>query len=282
MKRELADRRFAWLVVVFLWGAAYLSQLHYDTWRLYSPAKITVDYNEFIEPQPLSGNSARLASFGATEFLADIYWLQLIQYYGGGTPNGQYRKLPELFSTITELAPHFKQAYVTGLLILPGEGFVDQALALGEKGQQFLPDAWELPYYTGLVYHIYQKDFTAAAKEFEKAAAIADSPPIAKLFAGIYYKEANQRQTAYIIFQTILATSDNDFVRERAAKYLQHLDGMIALEKAVAQFHSQFGRYPTSLGELVAKQIISELPKSPLVIEYTYDSVTGAVGEAAN
>lgn len=282
MKRSLVDSRFAWLVIVILWGVAYLSQLRYDTWRLYSPAKITVSYNEFIEPQPLSGDSARLASFGATEFLADIYWLQLIQYYGGGTPDGQYRKLPELFSTVTDLAPKFKQAYVTGLLVLPGEGFVNEALALGEKGEQALPEAWELPYYTGLVHHIYEKNYEAAAKEFEKAAAIADSPPITKLFAGIYFKEASQRQTAYIIFQTIVATSDNEFVRERAAKYLQHLDGLTALEKAVADFHGQLGRYPSSLGELVSRGIINEIPKSPLAVEYTYDPATGAVGDTTN
>ncbi|MEX1051874.1 MAG: hypothetical protein WEC83_00595 [Patescibacteria group bacterium] len=282
MKASLADRRFAWLVVIVLWATAYLAQLHYDTWRRYAPAKISVSYNEFIEPQPLTGDSARLASFGQSEFLANLYWLQLIQYYGGGTPNGQYRKLPELFSTITDLAPRFQQAYVTGLLILPGEGHVSAAIALGEKGQQALPNAWELPYYTGLVYHIYQKDFAAAADAFARAAELPDAPPIAKLFAGIYFKEANQRQTAYLIFQTIIATSDNEFVRDRAAKYLQHLDGLMLLEKAVADFHSRFNRYPTALAELVSSRIIAELPKSPVAVGYGYDPTSGAVTELAD
>ncbi len=282
MKVSLADRRFAWLLVVVLWSITYLSQINYDVWRFYAPAKITVSYNEFIEPQPLAGTSARLASFGATEFLADIYWLQAIQYYGGGTPNGQYRKLPELFTTITTLAPRFQQAYVTGLLILPGEGNVNEALALGQQGAEQLPNSWEIPYYTGLVHHIYQKNYEAAAQEFEKAAAIEGSPPIAKLFAGIYFKEADQRQKAYLIFQTILATTDNQFVRDRAAKYLQHLDGLFLLEKAVADFHTRFGRNPAGLGELVSRGIISELPRSPLALQYGYDPATGTVSEIDN
>lgn len=279
MKSSLADSRFVWMMVVVFWGVAYLSQLHYDTWRFYSPTKLSVSYNEFIEPQPLAGNSARLASFGATEFLADVYWLQLIQYYGGGTPNGQYRKLAETFFAVTELAPKFKQAYVTGLIILPGEEFVEQAVALGERGQRSLPEAWEIPYYTGLVHHIYRKDYAAAAKEFDQAAALPDAPPITKLFAGIYYKQAAERQTAYLIFQTILATSDNDYVKERAEKYLEHLDGLFALEKAVNDFHVRFHRYPTGLNELVVRGMLAELPKSPLTVDYGYNPTTGAISE---
>lgn len=273
-------QRYSLLAVIGCWVIAYSSQLHYDTWRRYGEAKIPATYNEFIEPQPLSAETARIASFGAAEFTANLYWLQLIQYYGGGDPYGKYRKLAELFQTVTDLSPRFEHAYVTGLIILPGEGFVDEAIALGEKGQQVLGDSWEVPYYTGLVYHIYKKDYAKAGEAFTKAAAFADAPPLTKLFAGIYFKEADQRKKAYLIFQTIIATSDNDFVVERAERYIVHLDGIFTLENAVAKFRETFGRLPESLDELVSRGTLNSLPVSPLSITYTYDPSTGAVGEA--
>jgi tetratricopeptide (TPR) repeat protein len=260
---------------------AYVAQVQFDTWRFYgSSSKVAVSANVYIEPQPLGARTARLASFGAHEALADWYWLKLIQYYGGGDPSGRYRKLAELFDVITELSPKFLPAYQTGLLILPGEGFVDEAISLGEKGKANLPQQWEMPYYTGIVHHIYRKDYVRAAEEFERAAALPDAPPIARLFAAIYYNQADQRQTAYQIFQTLHETSDSEFVRERASKYMEHLSIYFSLEDAIAQFQTRFGRYPVSVEELVQQRIIPEVPQSPLNQSFVINPSNGQLSEA--
>jgi len=101
----------------------------------------------------------------------------------------------QIYLTILPNFPlNFWNAYQTGLIIMPGEGFVDEAIALGNKGMINMPDRWEVPYYTGLVYHIYKKDYLSAAKLFEKAASYNDAPANAKYFAGIYYNKADQRE----------------------------------------------------------------------------------------
>ena len=90
------------LVITFL-SLVYVAQINYDSWSRYSPRALSVSYNDFIEPQPLSGLAAKGVSLGQSQFLANIYWLELIQYYGGGEPNGRYRKLPDLYSnTLTK------------------------------------------------------------------------------------------------------------------------------------------------------------------------------------
>ena len=272
-------QRYFLILLIVVMAVTYLAQLRYDVWMYFGSPKIKVSYNEYIEPQPLSPAMAKASSFGSNEFMADYYWLQFIQYYGGGDPYGKYRKLAEIFNTITDLSPKFSQAYQTGLLILPAEGFVDQAIALGEKGQRNLPNDWEMPYYTGLVYHIYKKDYTKAAEEFAQAAALPDAPPITKLFVGIYYNKANDRDTAYTIFQVIYETSQDSYVKERASKYVGHLERVFQLEDAVKTFHDRYGRYPDNLDELVTKKIIDKLPVSPLSISYTLDSATGVIGE---
>lgn len=260
---------------------AYAFQVNIDTHRFHSPKKsaVNVTLNYFIEPQPPSSSAARLSSFGATEFLADWYWLKTIQYYGGGDPSGKYRKLAELFHLVTDLSPKFTAAYKTGLLILPGEGFVDEALTLGAKGQEKLPNKWEIPYYTGLVWHISKKDYGQAAAQFERAATLPGAPANAKLFAAIYYKEAGTRQTAYQIFKTIYETSNDDFTKERARKYVEHLNIQFFLEDGVNRFRTQFGRLPASLDEIVTRKVIDSIPPSPLERTFTLDPATGAVND---
>jgi tetratricopeptide (TPR) repeat protein len=168
------------------------------------------------------------------------------------------------------------------LVVLPNEGYVDEALKLGAKGEVNLPDSWEMPYYSGLVYHIYKKDYAKAGEKFLLAAQYPDAPVITKLMAGIYFKEANERQRSYIIFQSVLETSDDQFVIERAKSYLTHLEGIFALEKAVANYQKRFNALPKSLTELVTKKILPELPRSPLNASYTYNAETGEIGEKFN
>ncbi len=279
-RRQLADiKKLTILWVLAALVISYVSQLNYDAWRRYSPGKISVDYNVYIEPQPPSPMVARALSFGATEALADWYWLTLIQYYGGGTPNGKYRKLAELFDLVSELSPKFATAYETGLVILPGEGFVDEALLLGAKGERNLPEAWQPPYYTGLVYHIYKKDYLAAARAFERAATKPNAPDNAKYFAGIYYAKADSRQTAYLIFKNIAESTTSDFIRERSLKYLGQLDLIIFLEDSAGRYRAKYNRWPANLEELVRVGLIETLPANPLGRPLVIDPQTGEVRE---
>ncbi|HSX42449.1 MAG TPA: hypothetical protein VLE93_03850 [Candidatus Saccharimonadales bacterium] len=271
--------RFAPLLLLAALALAYFGQLRYDTWRFFDTPTVQDSFNNFIEPEPLKSPTAKAASLGATNFLSDIYWLELIQYYGGGDPYGTYRQLPALYQTITDLSPKFLAAYQSGLLVLPQEKFTDQAIALGEKGQQNLPKSWEIPYYEGLVYHVDKKDYLSAARQFQIAAAKPGAPAITKYFAGLYYKEAGSRQTAYVIFQTVYQTTTDPFVKDRAQKQIGHLGGLFALQDAVSAFQQKLHRNPKSFDELIAAKIIPALPVSPLGLKYTYDAVTGAVSD---
>jgi tetratricopeptide (TPR) repeat protein len=277
--KQIPWPRYIPFFVVALLLASYVTQINYDVWRIYSPTKIPTSYNVYIEPQPLAPSTAKLASFGATEFLADIYWLKLIQYYGGGDPQGKYRKLAELFNTVTELSPKFSDAYRTGLIVLPGEGFIDEALALGDKGMKNLPEDWQMPYYTGLVHHIYKKDYAKAAELFQKAASLPNAPENTKYFAALYFKEAGSRETAYRLFLTIYENSPDGFVKDRAGKYVGHMEGLFILEDAIKKFQETHRRLPSSLDELTEKKIVNELPQSPLDLPYLYDHTTGQVSD---
>lgn len=277
--KQLQFERISWLLPISLLLFSYVAQINYDVWRRYSAPKIQTTYNLYIEPQPLSAESSKAISFGAKEFVADLYWLKLIQYYGGGDPNGKYRKPAELFTTITDLSPKFTAAYQTGLLILPGEGFVNEAIALGEKGIKNLPDRWEMPYYTGIVYHIYKKDYLTAGRYFEDAAKLPGAPENAKYLAAIYYNKGDQRQTAYALFKTVYDGTRDSFIKERTAKYLAHLEGIFLLDTKIAEFKQRYNRLPKTLNELISTKLLDGIPVSPLGLTYQYDAENGKIIE---
>lgn len=262
--------------LIFLFSASF-SQYLLDHWWSEHSYVLPVSYNEFIEPESLTGLSATIASFGQKDFLADLYWLELIQYYGGGDPNGQYRKLPDLYNTITDLSPGYSAAYQSGMLILPSEGYVSQAIALGNKGEKNLPDDWEMPYYQGIVYDIYMKDYVAAARDFTKASKIPGAPANTVYFAALYYNEANEPQTSLALFETVYATTTDSYLKDRAGKYIQQLQIIFALDNAISQYKTSYGSLPNSLQDLVDKKIISSVPVSPLGFSFVYNPMTGLV-----
>ena len=72
-------QKLFWVLPILALTFSYIAQINYDAWRRYNAPTIHTTYNQYIEPQPLSSSVARSSSFGATEFLANLYWLELIQ-----------------------------------------------------------------------------------------------------------------------------------------------------------------------------------------------------------
>ncbi|MBI4948337.1 hypothetical protein HY844_02165 [Candidatus Berkelbacteria bacterium] len=270
------DERIKFLLIVFflIIGVIY-SQFSQDSnkrSRVYSAT-----YNQYIQPLALSGEGITNVSFGFKELIADYYWLKTIQYYGGGDPNGKYEQLPKLYNSVLELSPRFLSAYESGILILGGEGFVKDAINLANVGQKNLPLSWQIPYYQGLIEHIYNKNYKAAANLFDQAAKLPGAPPNTKYFAGIYYSQANNPDIAYAIFKTIYENSTDPAIKERAGNYVIYLENVTLLNKALTQYKIKFSKPPNSLSDLVKQKIITEIPQNPLEFDYYYDKKIGKV-----
>ena len=278
-KLGIFNKKYIYIAGIIFLVLSFLCQVQYDSWSKNDRQPLDTTYNILIEPQPIDSNTAKYVSFGFNEFLADYYWLSFIQYYGGGDPYGKYRKMPDLFNNITELSPKFLDAYQTGLIIMPGEGFVDEAIALGNKGMINMPDRWEVPYYTGLVYHIYKKDYLSAAKLFEKAASYNDAPANAKYFAGIYYNKADQRETSYQMFKTIYDSTKDESLKARVKYYMVHLEEIFYLQDAVKTYQDKYKKLPTNLDQLVTSKIVPAIPDDPLNYGFIITS-SGDITEA--
>ncbi len=275
----ILSSKYLFLTIFSLLVFIYVIQLDFDSWEKYSKPKLNIQYNDVIAPNVLDGDKISKLTFGFDNLIADWYWLNAIQFYGGGDPYGKYFQLTSMMDNVTIINPKFYYPYIFSLLVLPNENMSDQALSIGERGRKNFPDDWQIPYYMGAVYHIEKKDYQNAGKYLEIASQKKDVLPIAKLLAGIYYQKADQREIAYNIYQVILETSTDEYTKQRASLFLKQLELETFLEDMAIEYKNKYGVFPNQLTDLVTKKILTEIPNSPLNRELIIDPNTGKVNE---
>ncbi|MBV8758339.1 MAG: hypothetical protein JO257_13720 [Deltaproteobacteria bacterium] len=108
------------------------------------------------EPFAVSPGAAPYVSGGYRELGADLFWIRLTGYFGGGQSTA--RGIAGLVDAITALDPHFHRVYEWGAraMTLAHEGVTQEtyvhAIAVLERGMTQFPDDWKLPYLAGQIY----------------------------------------------------------------------------------------------------------------------------------
>ncbi len=254
-----------------------LTQFHYDTRRLAHLKSITTPYNELIEPTVPDVRALRIISLGHYAVMADLLWLITIQYYGGGDPYGRYRTLPKLVRSINTLDSRFKYPYEFAGLVLPNEGFPDEALSILKDGEKSLPNEWLLPYYEGTIYYVNKKDYVSAAESYKQAATKPGAPDKTEFLSAVQFDRSENYQTALAIFQKLAEGSENSYFKERAKAFVEHYTLLTELQKVIDLFSEREGRHPHTLNELIDKHYVNEMPADPLGRELHYDQESAKV-----
>jgi len=107
-----------WVIVLWIMVIGYW--FHYvNTLNYMKEKQIQSLYVNHPEMLPTS-EAAEASSFGFRNVIADLYWLQAIQYIGSNAIDGEYKKyLWAMMQIITDLNPYFESPYVIGELLLP-------------------------------------------------------------------------------------------------------------------------------------------------------------------
>ncbi|MBU6389809.1 hypothetical protein KGQ71_04840 [Patescibacteria group bacterium] len=236
---------------------------------------------DFSEPLIPSVQALKFISLGDDSLMADMLWLQTIQYFGQGNPYGTYRSLGPLTDTITALDPKFEYPYEFALISLPFMHQTDYAIKIGERAQTAGLNNGRLTFYLASDYQINVKDYKKAAHYYEKAAKQPEAPPAAARLAAVSLSSINQqlndRLVAADFWQTVAdQTSDPD----QKTWYLNWRDHMLlvyALEKDASDYKQKYGAYPSSFQDLINRHYISQLPVSPIQRQLVLDPHTGKV-----
>lgn len=233
-----------------------------------------------------SGKFVKQAVLGYDHIAADLVWLRAIQYFGQHRLTDlKFEHLSHILDILTTLDPKFIHAYTFGALLLMDYAKGPQeARTLLEKGMRENPDRWEIPFTTGFIHYVFLKQLPEAGEYFLKAAKLPDAPEACLRFAGFVYRKAGERKMALRLWTDLYNSSRNQVEKETALRYINKLTmekHVELIEKAIEEYRNTYHVYPPSLKELVARGLLSEIPKDPYGGHYYLDPATHKVNSTA-
>lgn len=285
-----ADGRTAWwgrpgtaLVAVAVLVALFTSvQLVRDRTYAAERARIEILYLP-------SGNILQRMALSFDTLLADVYWIRAIQNYGRGRlaedAEKDYSLLYPLLDITTTLDPRFNVAYRFGAIFLTeafpdGPGRPDQAVALLQKGAANMPDRWQLLQDIGFVYYWWLHDYEEAARWFERASQVPGAAWWLQSLAANTLAEGGNRSASRMLWQQLLESADNDWIRNEAERRLAQLDALDQIElyeRVIEVYRDRTGRLPEIWEDLVAAGALTGLPIDPAGHQYLLLQRTGRV-----
>lgn len=210
---------------------------------------------------------------------ADLYWIRAIQHYGGtrlsADSNKRYELLYPLLDLTTSLDPQFSTAYRFGAFFLSdpppgGAGRPDLAIALLRKAIAANPERWEYPYDIGFV-HYRDAQYREAADWFRRASKLPGAAEWLEPLAAVTLATGGNLQASRVLWQNLLANSDQDWLKQTATHRLQQLDaidGIRQLESLTAEYERRHGVPPPTWQALIADGALRVVPRDPAGYPY--------------
>ena len=176
--------------------------------------------------------------------IADVYYLNMVQYYGEHLKGGHLESLPAMVDLVTALSPHFSRPYSFGAFALLDAGRPDLSVTFLQRGLKENPSEWGFPAYLGYFAYQYgsgsktQNDL-AAARWYERAAAVPGSPPYLLRLAAVLAGKGGDLEKAVLMWGQVYAGGDK-YSRQKAVDGLDRIlpPDKVARMKAVAPLQS--------------------------------------------
>ncbi len=233
-----------------------------------------------------SGEYLEVVSLGYQALLADALYLWSIQYYGHHRTKEGRAYLWRIYDVITDLDPHYQDAYFTGALIMALDmSDAELAMKLLAKGAEQNPDDWIYLVESGFYAWMNLEDHALAATHFDRALQLEGTPPVVRrLRASMGERMANKTDALALwmsIYDEAMANEDERIVAV-AWQHVYDLKVGLDLESyadAIRRFRADRGRPPRILRALATQGYLRVVPLDPSGQEYAYDPVTGRVAD---
>ncbi|MBX9723006.1 MAG: hypothetical protein K2X81_16510, partial [Candidatus Obscuribacterales bacterium] len=169
---------------------------------------------------------AKAFSLGFNRVLADVFWLQFVQYYGdiNAAKFEKFRYAPDYIRLVVTMDPHFLRPYYFASFVLAGD-MNEQAEAekILNAGITENPNDWSLPYIAGFNQYLFAQNQEKAAKYYRIAAARPGSPSWLNGLVKIMESPMTRRLTGVIKSWEKIFKSDDHDAKEHARQQLQDL-----------------------------------------------------------
>lgn len=231
-----------------------------------------------------NGKVLRAVSCGQRLVLADLYWLNAVQYMGETllARSSRWEALYPLAEIVTDLDPRFGYAYQVAGSNLAGLAHrYSEADEILKKGMRNLPERWSLPLVYATNKFLFEQDHAEAARYARRAAEVGKRPDLALLAANLsaLANTDDEYRAALAFLDQMLPQTDMPELRqdlkERRTRILT-FQALSTLERAIGAYRERTGRLPASLSELVPLEL-PVLPEDPSGGSFVYNPTSGAV-----
>lgn len=214
-----------------------------------------------------------VAKIVALEFkgiFADIIFSRAMTYYGGKllrdeeTTEEEWDWIYKNMDLATDLDNYFLDPYYFGAVNLSwGADKVKEANALLEKAFKYRDWDWTIPFYLGFNHFYFLQDNEKASFYLMESAKRGTSGSLIPTLAARLAYQGRRTENGIIFLQEIIKKTDDDTVKKSYETRLNTLKGILFLERAVAVYQDRFKEQPERLDELIAKGVITAIPKDP-------------------
>lgn len=178
--------------------------------------------------------------------------------------NWEWRWMYNILKASTDLDPYFLDPYYVAEAQLTWEGnMVRETNTLLEKGSRYRDWDWMLPFYLGFnSFYFLHEDAKASEYLMEASKRPGAIPMLASLATRLAYK-GKKTENAIIFLQEMIKRTEDESIRKQYETRLNALKVILFLERAAAVYQKRFKKQPETVDDLIAKNIIKEIPKDP-------------------
>ena len=210
-----------------------------------------------VEKHVLPSKILTYSMFGFNNVIADYYWLSIIQDFSGWNRRDSF--LLDEYKNLRTADKAFAYPYLFGILTIPVKtdpSSMNLVLPLAEDGMRNLPYNWEIPFYVGTQYQLMKKPSEALAF-IERAASLPLVPEIVTNVYNSFKRRGIEGDTATRSFvQAIYETTESKVTKKIIGDTILIQDATYVLNRLTQDYKSRFGKYPTSLNDLIEKNMI--------------------------
>ncbi len=209
--------------------------------------------------------------------LADILFIRAVQQVGSlvWKPLDFAIDSPwkyAIMDRVTRLDPRYYSAYLfSGMGMIQDFDDILRARPILERGIKVFPDSWELPFWLGYDFYLYQNDYATAGHYLSMAAAKPDAP---KTFFALLLKTL-RKQGAYdraaALMRRMAADQPPGRIKILYEKKAQRLKNLARIQAAARQFAQQKKRPLDNLRELQEAGLLDKIPADPLGQDYYWN-----------
>jgi len=253
-------------------------------WKLQERIDVQLDglHREADELVLRSGRLLKAMSLEYAPLMADLYWTQVVQYYGDKSVrhDANFELLWPLLDVTTTLDPNLVVAYRFGSMFLSegppaGAGRPDLAIQLIQRGIRENPDYWRLYEDLGFIYYFELHDYAKAAAAFLEGSKNPQAMPWMKVLAAKVSEQGDNTETSVFLWNEIYSSTPDPQMKENAAIHLQLLKSDTdckQLDDLSSEYEKRTSKRPTSLRDLVTAGLLKGMPMDPAGYAYVFDN----------